>query len=190
MGRPPKNGKYTNVPRYLAHYAQRLGPELRSLDDEIAIITEMAANTLAEMAESGCPRWGDATEIWVKLSDSLACRDLDAAASYCEELGDILEQGGKRDDFEDRLTDQWSKKANLIEKSTKIEEKAGLMVSARDVFAHAAFVEGFLAAWATKLPGSTGLEMLRDFQRQSASKGYVPDPQFDRANPAPPGVPN
>lgn len=175
-GRPPKTGKYAGLPPVLNdEYLKRLlDPSLKSLDDETALTEVLIAEACKQLGDGGLPDWSVMSAAFSKLEDATVGMDKDGFVAAMTALKQAIEQGRRFSTTQQTLLSLIGAKAALVEKSTKIEERARLVVSMRDWIATVAWVGHFVQSIAERFnePG-----ILREFEAELVRKGAYAAPR-------------
>lgn len=169
-GRPAKTGKYTAIPGVLNDdYLRRLeDPALKSLDDETALTEALIANAWREICAGGIPDWNKMADAFARLEKSTKGMNPSGFMEAMEFFRGAIEEGKRFANSQEALLSLINAKATLVEKSARVEERAGLVVSGRDFAAMIAWFGHFIAEEAARLNDQS---ILRRFQAELVRKG-------------------
>jgi len=169
-GRPPKTGKYTKLPPlFQADYERRLqDTSLKSLDDETALIEAMIAKACEEWGSGGSVDFVDIKKAVEKLDTAIKSGDESGFTTAMSALKQCVDDGYAAFESQKSIRELSLQKATLLERSGKVEERAGMVVSARDFISLIAWMGHFVASEAER---HNDPSILRRFQAELVRKG-------------------
>lgn len=151
-GRPPKTGKYVGLPGVLSQdYLARLDdPTLKTLEHETALVEALIVDACRQASETGLGDWSKAADAFEALDAATQEGDKDGFVAAMAVLRSEIERGKGQDVFRENVIGLVKTKAALVEKGSRVEERAGLVVSARDFIGLIAWTAHYLGEVASR----------------------------------------